>query len=59
MSDATRIVIDIRGGALWSVYGDKLPEGVEIEVILRDRDNIEAGDADPMGTDYEPEIHYW
>ena len=59
MSEATRIVIDIQGGALRSVYGDKLPEGVEIEVILRDQDNIEAGDADPMGADYEPETHYW
>ena len=59
MTKPTRIIIDIRGGILYSVYGDKLPEGVEIDVILRDQDNIEAGDADPLPEDYQPELHYW
>lgn len=59
MSDAIRIVIEIKGGCLQAVYGDKLPEGVDVEVILRDWDNIENGDPDPMGEEYEPDVYYW
>ena len=54
-----RIIMDIRGGALQAVYGDRLPEGVQAEFILRDHDNIAAGDADPMNEDYAPDVYYW
>ena len=54
-----RIIVDIRGGALQAVYGDRLPEGVQVEFILRDHDNIAAGDADPMNEDYAPDVYYW
>lgn len=56
----TRIYIEIAGGALQGVYGDPLPEGVEVEFILRDMDNIEAGDEDPL-PDGIPGEHtfYW
>ena len=54
-----RIIMDIRGGALQAVYGDRLPEGVQVEFILRDYDNIAAGDADPMNEDYAPDVYYW
>lgn len=54
-----RIIMDIRGGALQAVYGDRLPEGVQVEFILRDHDNIAAGDADPMNEDYAPDVYYW
>ena len=54
-----RIIMDIRGGALQAVYGDRLPEGVQAEFILRDYDNIAAGDADPMNEDYAPDVYYW
>lgn len=54
----TKIVMEIEGGCLQAVYGDRLPEGVDVEFILRDMDNIEAGDPDPV-KDYTPEVHYW
>ena len=54
-----RIIMDIRGGALQAVYGDRLPEDVQVEFILRDHDNIAAGDADPMNEDYAPDVYYW
>lgn len=59
MKDPVRIVMEVRGGCLQAVYGDRLPEDVQVEFILRDFDNINAGDPDPMGEDYEPEVHYW
>ena len=54
-----RIIMDIRGGALQAVYGDRLPEGVPVDFILRDPANIAAGDADPMNEDYVPDVYYW
>ena len=55
----TRIIIDIEGGVLQAVYGDRLPEDIQVEFILRDRDNIGAGDPDPMDEGYAPEVTYW
>ena len=42
------------GGVLTAVYGDAMPEGYKLNVILRDVDNIEAGDADPIETGEAP-----
>lgn len=54
-----RIYIDIQGGCLQSIYGDKLPDNVEVEFVLRDHDNIEYGDPDPLDGEPEPEAYYW
>ena len=57
------IYIDIKGGALQNLYGDKLESEEQIEFVLRDWDNIESGDPDPVeeneGDDWEPEVYYW
>ena len=54
------IYIDIRGGCLQGIYGDRLDTKEQIQFVLRDWDNIEAGDEDPAGEDYPgPEAHYW
>lgn len=37
----------------------RVPEGVQVEFILRDHDNIAAGDADPTNEDYAPDVYYW
>ena len=55
----TRIIVDVRGGCVMSIYGDRLPAGVEIECIVRDHDNIKEGDPDPVDENYVPEIYYW
>lgn len=55
----TRIIVDVRGGCVASIYGDRLPAGVEIECIVRDYDNIEEGGPDPVDENYVPEIYYW
>lgn len=54
-----RLIIDVRGGCVQAVYGDRLPEDVQVEFILRDWDSIEDGDQDPMDEDYKPEVYYW
>ena len=55
----TRIIVDVRGGCVTSIYGDRLPAGVEIECIVRDHDSIEEGGPDPVDENYMPEIYYW
>lgn len=50
------IYIDILGGCCQAVYGDKLNE--EVQFVLRDWDNIGAGDEDPVAEGYEPEKVY-
>lgn len=40
-----QIVVTIRDGALWAVHADT---DEPIDVIVRDFDNIDAGDADPF-----------
>jgi hypothetical protein len=53
------IYVEIKGGALQNICGDQLPTDCQIEFILRDFDNIEAGDPDPQPEDYKPEVYYW
>lgn len=49
---SNRIVIDVQGGVVNSVHAD-FPVGVEVMVI--DRDNIEAGDPFPDAFDFTVE----
>ncbi len=58
-SAPTRIIVDVRGGCVASIYGDRLPAGVEIECFVRDHDNIEEGGPDPVDENYVPEVYYW
>ena len=55
----TRIIVDVRGGCVMSIYGDRLPAGVEIECIVRDHDNIKEGGPDPVDKNYVPKVYYW
>ena len=59
MPAPTRIIVDVYRGRVASIYGDRLPAGVEIECIVRDYDNIEEGDPDPTDENYVPEVYYW
>lgn len=49
------LIIEIEGGVVTAVYGDKI-EG--LTVVVRDLDNIEAGDPDPIDPNYKPEEYY-
>jgi hypothetical protein len=42
-----KLIVEIEGGTLQAIYGDAMPEGVKLEVVLRDLDNIAQGDLDP------------
>ena len=44
----TRLIVELDGGCVRAVYGDRMPEGVELDVIVRDWDNINEGDPDPL-----------
>ena len=54
-----KLIVEVKGGCVYSIYGDKPPKGVEFEFIVRDQDNISAGDTDPIGEEYQPDLHYW
>lgn len=54
-----RLFIKIKDGVLQSVYGDEMPEGVWLDVILRDMDNIDCGDPDPDPNNGEGLTYYW
>lgn len=41
-----RIVVEVEGGMVSVIYGDPLP--FTVEFIVRDKDNIAAGDPDPL-----------
>ena len=51
-------MIDVRGGCVQSVYGDAAPQGLKLNFLIRDWDNIEAGDPDPITKDYTPAAVY-
>ena len=53
------IIIDLQGGCVQSVYGDEMPGGTKLKVVLRDRDNIEDGDPDPVAESYQPAATYY
>ena len=55
---AITIYVDVEGGIVKSIYGDATPTDIEINFVLRDHDNIKAGDADPMPNGYVPEQYY-
>ena len=59
MPAPTRIIVAVYSGCVRSIYGDRLPAGVEIECIVRDHDNIEEGSPDPVDKNYVPEVYYW
>ena len=58
-----RIIVEVDGGVVQTVYGDKMPEGIELDVIIRDLDNINQGDDDPLlAEDFEDTddmVTYW
>lgn len=47
-----KLIIEVEGGAITNVYCSE-PEGVEL--VVRDFDNIEMGDDDPL--ELRPELH--
>jgi hypothetical protein len=51
------IYVEIRSGCLQSVYGDKLSD--EVNFILRDIDNIDAGEPDPLPENHKEFLFYW
>jgi hypothetical protein len=52
------LVIEVEGGIVQAVYGDNMPEGFELDVVVRDLDNIEQGDEDPISTGSYPSQEY-
>lgn len=51
-----KLIIHVDGGVVQNVYGDDIP--LDIEIIVRDMDNINAGDNDPLEFTYTPERYY-
>ncbi len=58
-----RIIVEVEGGVVQTVYGDKLPDDIELDVVIRDWDNINAGDPDPLTEEEQKDsdsmITYW
>lgn len=53
------IIIDLQGGCVQSVYGDEMLGGTKLKVVLRDRDDIDDGDPDPVAESYQPAATYY
>lgn len=51
------LVVEVEGGVVQRVYGDKLP--CDIAVIVRDLDNIEAGDDDVIPAGFKAEKNHY
>lgn len=45
--ESQKLIVEIKGGMLWAVRALDNSDP-QIEIILRDHDNIEAGDSDPL-----------
>lgn len=43
-----RLLVQVEGGCVQVVSGDAPPDDIDIEVIVRDLDNIRDGDDDPL-----------
>lgn len=54
-----RIVVDVDGGCVQSIYGDKLPSDYQFEFVVRDWENIAGGDVDPLEGDTSPMEVFW
>lgn len=54
-----RLYAIVEGGCLQSIIGDSLPDDVKLDITLVDRDNIEAGDPDPLPDDTSDLEQYW
>ena len=59
MLKTINLVVVVSGGCVYSINGDKCPEGIELNFVVQDRDNIDSGDDDPVAEDYTPEVYYW
>ena len=57
MTTKIQLVIEVEGGCVRTVWGNEPPAGIEIDVIVRDQDNIAAGDEDP--TDELGDVGTW
>lgn len=54
-----RIIVDVANGMVSEIYGDRLPEGVEFEFIVRDKDVIGRYEPDPLEESYVPQQYFW
>ncbi len=55
----TKICVEVKHGCVQRIYGEDLPDGVEINFIVRDVDAIEEGYVDPLPRNFEPVTTYW
>ena len=53
------IYIEVEGGCVRLIRGDRLPTACQINFVIRDHDNIKEGDEDPQPPGYEPEVYYY
>lgn len=59
MNEPKRIYVEVEGGCVTAICGDRLDTKEQIMFVVRDFDNIHAGDEDPAPEGYEPEVLYW
>ena len=60
MNKPYRFIVEVEGGCVVRVWGDRTPEDLEFEFIVRDSDNIFDGDTDPLdGEDFTDGVIYW
>lgn len=57
--EGTKICVELQHGCIQRIYGEVLPEGVQINFIVRDLDAISEGYVDPLPHNFDPTITYW
>lgn len=57
--ESINICVEVKHGCVQRIYGEDLPDGVEINFIVRDVDAIEEGYVDPLPRNFEPVTTYW
>lgn len=57
--ETVKLYIEVEGGIVTSVYGDDAPANLDIEIVVRDMDNIADGDEDPAPNGARDMTYYY
>lgn len=57
--ESIRICVELKHGCVQRIYGEDLPDSVQVNFIVRDLDAIREGYVDPLPRNFEPVTTYW
>ena len=57
--EGINICVELKHGCVQRIYGEDLPDSVQVNFIVRDLDAISEGYVDPLPRNFEPVTTYW